>query len=365
MDIGTANFSFDLDTKNGLVAPTTAYRAPKTTELHLDSLDRYLPGMLGPNALFTAPTVASQNVTKLAGPLFLATNLSGTNMSIQANRPLVYGYFGRAALTQFCLKYQQPTIRAGYNDVFSIALSTSPSTPPFASANVTIPEGYYNLTQLAAQLQVQLRAANAALNTSTVLAPRAAGNDFGDGFLVNTGSALVFMSVLLATGLSETVALQRLRCLRTLGFTRPILGLADLNTAGASAPVAPTFYVQAAGSAPNLLPTDYVDIVSTALTNYKDSKDANSSIGSPGAVVGRIWLTEGAVNQTSAPADAQDVGGSPITVTKTWSNPNWSQWSPNQAVNSIDIRLIDMYGDTLPWSSINQTEWSATVTLTE
>lgn len=362
MDVGSTNFRFDLDTKNGLKSETQAYRAPATTELHLDSLDRYLPSMLATNAIFT--NFPNQNVAKLAGPLLLNSSLSGTNMTIQSARPLVYGYFGRVALTQFCLKYQQPTIRTGYNDVFSIALATSAAGPVFASANITIPQGYYSLTQLAAAVQVQLRAANPAINGATVIAPRDTGNTAGDGFKVNTGSALVFMSVVLATGVSEATQLQRLRTLRTLGFTREMLGYPDLNS-GAQTSGVPTYYVEANGSAPNLLPTDYVDIVSTALTNYKDAKDANSSVSSPGAVIGRIWLTEGAVNVSYDPADPANVGDSPLTVTKTWSNPNWSQWSPNQTINAIDIRLLDMYGDTLPWSSANATEWSATLTLTE
>ena len=362
MDVGAQNFRFDLDTKNGLMSETQAYRAPKTTELHLDSLDRYLPSMLTTNSIFT--NFPNQNVAKLAGPLLLNSSLSGTNVVIQAARPLVYGYFGRVALTQFSLKYQQPTIRTGYNDVFSIALATSAAGPVFASANITIPQNYYTLTQMAAQLQIQLRASNAAMNAAVVTAPRAAGNETSDGFLINTGSAFVFMAVVLATGVTEAVQLQRLRCLRTLGFTRTMLGYPDLNT-GAQTSGVPTYYLQEVGSAPNLLPTDYVDIVSTALTNYKDAKDANSSVASPGAVIGRIWLTEGVANQSSAPADPLDVGSTPLTVTKSWSNPNWSQWSPNQTINSVDIRLLDMYGDTLNWSSGNATEWSATLTLTE
>jgi len=362
MDVGADNFRFDLDTKNGLKSPTTAYRAPATTELHLDSLDRYLPNMLVSNSIFT--NFPNQNVAKMAGPLLLNSSLSGTNMTIQSSRPLAYGYFGRVALTQFFLKYQQPTIRTGYNDVFSIALATSPAGPVFASANVTIPQGYYNPINLAAELQVQLRAANLALNSATVIAPFQAGNLNNDGFLVNTGSGVVYMAVILATGVTEAVQLQRLRCLRTLGFTRPMLGYPDVNTGGQTSGV-PTYYLQASGTAPNLLPTDYVDIVCTALTNYKDAKDANSSVASPGAVMGRIWLTEGTTNQSWSPADPTNVGGESITVTKSWSSPNWSQWSPNQTINAIDIRLLDMWGDTINWSSMSGTEWSATLTLTE
>ena len=362
MDVGADNFRFDLDTKNGLKAAVQTSRQPATTELHLDSLDRYLPSMLSPNTLFSPYT--SQNIAKLAGPLYLPTSLSGTNMTIQANRPLVYGYFGRIALTQMCLKYQQPTIVAGYNDVFSIALATSAAGPVFASANVTITPGYYTVQQLAVELQNKLIIANAALTQAFVLAPRDTGNEYNDGFLVGTGSPLVFMSVVVAAGLSQSVMLQRLRCLKTLGFTRPILGYPELNTS-AALPAAPTYWTQAAGSGPNLLPTDYVDIVSMALTNYKDAKDANSSISSPGAVLGRIWLTEGVANNSNDPADPTQVGDSPITVTKTWINPNWCQWSPNQTLNAIDIRLLDMYGETLDWTSTRNVEWSATLTLTE
>ena len=362
MDVGADNFRFDLDTKNGLKAAAQTSRQPATTELHLDSLDRYLPSMLSPNTLFSSYT--SQNIAKLAGPLYLPTSLSGTNMTIQANRPLVYGYFGRIALTQMFFKYQQPTIVAGYNDVFSIAIASSPAGPVTASVNITIAPGYYTVQQLAVELQNKIIISNPALALAFVLAPRAAGNEYNDGFLVGTGNPAIYMAVIVAAGLSQSVMLQRLRCLRTLGFTRPILGYPELNTS-AALPASPTYWTEAAGSGPNLLPTDYVDIVSTALTNYKDAKDANSSISSPGAVLGRIWLTEGVANNSNDPTDPTQVGDSPITVTKTWFNPNWCQWSPNQTLNAIDIRLLDMYGETLDWTSTRNVEWSATLTLTE
>jgi hypothetical protein len=65
------------------------------------------------------------------------------------------------------------------------------------------------------------------------------------------------------------------------------------------------------------------------------------------------------------PADTTTIGVSPITVTKTWTHPNWSELSPNQTINSIDIKLLDMWGDVIQWSSANPTEFSATLTLTE
>jgi hypothetical protein len=361
MDVGAANFRFDLDTKNGLTSSVQTVRAPRTTEVHLDSLDRYLPNMLTANSLL-APYSNSQTVAKLAGPFYLPSNISGTVMNINNGRPIVFGYFGRVAITQFMLKRDIPTIRLGANDVFSVAVASSPAGPVTASYNITIPPGYYTNAQLAITLQTQL--VNAGITTAFVLAPFATGNDNNSGFLIGTGNPAVYMAVILATGLTETVMTQRLNCFRTLGFNRAILGYPNINTS-AALPASPTYYLQAAGSAPNLLSTDYIDIVSQSLTNYKDAKDANSSLDSPGAVLARVWLIESATNVSNSPAYLTNIGSAPFAVVKTWVNPNWCQWSPNQTLNTVDIKLINMHGNELNWTSGTPTEWSATLTFTE
>ena len=128
MDVGAPNFRFDLDIKNGLKANPQTYRYPATTELRLDSLDRYLPSMLTTGTYFA--NFPNQIVAKLAGPILLSSSTNtGTNCLIQTARPLINGYFGRVALTQMMLKFQQPTIRTGYNGVFGIQLANSTSNP--------------------------------------------------------------------------------------------------------------------------------------------------------------------------------------------------------------------------------------------
>lgn len=361
MDVGAANFRFDLDTKNGLTSPVQTIRAPATTEVHIDSLDRYLPNMLTANSLL-APYANSQTIAKLAGPFYLPSNVSGTVLNINNGRPIVNGYFGRVALTQFMLKRDIPTIRVGANDVFSVAIASSAAGPVTASYNITIPQGYYNTTQLASTLQTLLIAAG--ISAAFVLAPFAVGNETNSGFLIGTGNAGVFMAVILATGLTEAQMSERLNCFRTLGFNRAILGYPNLNTS-AALPASPTYYLQAAGSAPNLLSTDYIDIVSQSLTNYKDAKDANSALNSPGALLGRVWLIESATNVSSSPAYLTNIGSAPFAVIKSWVSPNWCQWSPNQTLNTIDIKLLNMHGNELNWTSGTPTEWSGTLTFTE
>ena len=82
MDVGADNFRFNLDTQNGLSLPVQATRPPATTELHLDSLDRYLPSMLQSTTYFQ--NYPNQNLVKLAGPILLNSTAptSGTQAII-------------------------------------------------------------------------------------------------------------------------------------------------------------------------------------------------------------------------------------------------------------------------------------------
>jgi hypothetical protein len=372
MDVGTDNFTFNQDRKNGLVAPVQTIRQPRTTELHIDSLDRYLPNMFTTGTYFA--NFPNQIVAKLAGPILMSSQTNtGTDCLIQTSRPLIYGYFGRIALTQMMLKFQQPTIRAGYNNAFAIQLATAPGTATTLYP-IVIPDGYYTYASMATAIQTAVRAANANFANFTCTAPTLPG----DGFTFNMGAPILgqqyYMAVVFGAGpTGESAQIVTARTGRTLGFNRALYGYPDVNLGGQTTG-APTYYITASGAGPNFLPTDYVDIVSTALTNYKPAKDTNTSLNAPNAVIGRIWLTEGAVNYGNSglgtqipnvPADVTTMGSQPITVTKTWANPNWCEWSPNQTVNFIDIKLLDMWGNVLNWSSTNATEWSATLTLTE
>ena len=362
MDVGSTNFRFDLDTKNGLKADASTYRQPATAELRIDSLDRYLPNMLTPNTLL-APFNTDPTIAKLAGPNYLPTNVSGTNLTINNGRPLINGYFGRVALTQFMLKRNIPTVRTGVNDVFSIAVASSPAGPVVATVNIVLDEGYYTVDELATVLQTKIQASTAFLAQAFVLAPFAVGNERNSGFLFGTGNPTDFMAITLPAGLTRQQTTQRLRCFKLLGVDRELLGFVNVNDSPALP--TPTYYLEADGAAPNLLGTDYVDVVSSELTNYKDAKDANSSLGSPGAILARIWMVESTINNSNDPADLMNLGSRPFTVIKSWTSPNWCQWSPNHTVDSLDIRLIDMYGNNLFWTSGAPTEWSGTLTFTE
>jgi len=366
MDVGASNFRFNLDDPE---KPAQTYRYPKTAELHLDSLDRYqvadLPGIVG------VPTITTdQNFLKLFGPIIASVNDNATNNClIQTKRNLIYGYMSRVALTQFNLNYRVPTVVAGVNDQFSV--TTGGASPIGAS----IPQGYYNITTLAAAFQAALRTITG-LSTATVTAPTSQSTTSPFASPITTGFSIVspipMAFVYGFTNANDNAQVRVAKTNRLLGINRAGAGYTpDVNVAPVPAPfnTSITLWTTATLGIPNFLQTDYVDIVSQALTNYKDTKDANSSIGSPGSVMGRVWLTEyplsGQATSNSGWPQNGMWGMSPMYFTKTWQSPNWSQWSPNQAINSVDVTLLDMWGRPLFWSSTYPTEWSATVTVTE
>ena len=257
--------------------------------------------------------------------------------------------------------WRVPTVVTGYNDLLSVYNGTTTTI-------LTIPQGYYNVVNLGTTLQTLLRTVTG-LGSLTVSPPDTQATPTGAtvdvGYTIVTGGSPMAFSY---AGNSDGQADQIGRANRLIGVNRAGAGFTPdiLTTSVTTVIVNPqtTFTM----GVPNFRYTDYVDIVSQTLTNYKDTKDSNSSIASPASVLGRIWLTEYPLSsQTSGNAWPQDGmwGMGPMTFVKNWEHPNWSQWSPNQAISSVDITLLDMFGFPLPWTSTLNTEWSATLTVTE
>lgn len=367
MDVGADNFRFDLEDKNGRALPPQTFRQPQTTEVHLDSLDRYNPKELPSTATFqNFPN--SQAVARGAGPIMLPAppgGDGGTSCVINPGRAMAYGYFSRVAITQMYLNWEVPLIVSGVNDQLLVQYALSPTGAP-TYATITIPQGNYTATTMASTLQGLIRAINVLLGAATVTAPSA--NSAIPGFLFAAGGSTFMCFAFGLPGVTEQQQVRYGRTAKLLGIGRTAFGYAPLQGAPYQANP-PIMWATATGGSPSLVYTDYVDVVSQQLTNFKAAKDGNSSIASPSGVIARIWLTETTSMQSppnnEQPNDPNNIGSGPFSLVKTWVNPNWSQWSPNQTLNSVDITLIDSYGVVLPWSPQFSTEWSATLTFSE
>jgi hypothetical protein len=359
MDVGADSFRFTLDDPE---KKSRAFRYPMSSELHVSSLDRF-------NSQSGIPQVLVQLEQDVLFTVATAPNYSSSQLTIQNQRALMYGYFNRIAISEMQLFYRVPTVVAGVNDVFYITNNPGGVGTP-VSYLCTIPAGHYTAPLLAVAMQTVIRANVANLTTAgsfTVTAPLGqastppASGTVVTGFVFNTGTTDTIIFAAPPNGSTLAAQLQVWKCYRMIGTTTQSFVGYPSNI--------PTPIVVSYN--PNLLPTDYIDIVSKALTNYKDNKDANSSEASPLGVIGRIYLTDTVVNSAITSfgyLDPNVLGSGPLAFTKKWAIPNWSQWSPNQAVNALDITLLDMFGQPLYYSNLKgcaDTEWQMTLIASE
>jgi len=373
MDVGADNFRFTLEEKNGLAEVCETTREPKTTELHVDSLDRYLPSQFRTiaTANYAFNSFGSQVIAKAMGPIVLSSTQSGVNTVIQTSRPLSYGYYSRLAITQMNLHFRMPTFVTNYNDILTFVYTTAGVG---TAGTIQFPQGYYTYDDAAAYMQTQFRLLPG-LGAMTVTPPNVldagplASVVTGFTFTTNSATTLYFFFLSPVAPGNQTNQEAIGRCGRTLGLDRAAYGFSPEYFVGPQQSTSPVPWVNVTSGPPNWLPTDYIDIVSQSLTNYKEAKDTNSSLSAPNAVIGRVWLSECPLVYpgpgSGIPVSPAVLGFGPLSFCKSWDNPNWCQWSPNQSIDKIDIKLLDMWGNQLFWSPFYNTEWQMTITLTE
>jgi hypothetical protein len=358
MDVGADNFRFTLDDPE---KKSKAFRYPQSAELHVSSLDRF-------NSTPTVTQTLMQLSADLSEPLG-SYNYSATDCVIQApGRAMLYGYFNRIAITEMQLFLRVPTVITGVNDQFVLSASLT-GVSPYVSQTFTVPPGYYTPSLLAVALQTLIRANATNLTDAsvfTVTAPTTPANipasgAIQTGFNFSSGNTDTLVFAPPPGGSTRATQLRIWKFYRLIGSNY----LSFVGTPG----FIPTATI--ATFSPNFLPTDYIDVVSKALTNYKDVKDSNSNEQAPQGVLARIYLTDNAVNAastTNSYSDPNAVGGAPFSFTKKWSNPNWSLWSPNEAVNQLDFKLLDMWGEPIYWTNTKacaNTEWQITLVASE
>ena len=375
MDVGNSDFRFTKLNRDGKEEKEgKPMRNPARAELHIDSLDRFLNNGPGVNQLAANLANQPQYWSKLWSPLFVNPTYASNNMIINASRGrnLIYGYFERIALTQFQLFYRCPMFVTGVNDKITIAYynATGPTITP---CTVTFPQGgSFTPDVLSSVITEQVRAQLTGLPATAFVCSwnqliQSAGRGKGQ-FTLDAGINNNKVWIVANSDPRFT------RCIRLLGFGND--SFAGVNYAQGITAANPALATQITyGGVPNFLYTDYIDICSSTLTKFKRVKDTNSTQDGTQDVIARIYLT-GANTSTSPITNsinyASDTFGlgpnglslAPI-INTVWSNPNWCKWSPEDSLTSIDFKLLDMFGLPLFWSSDFNTEFQATLTVSE
>ena len=346
MDVGNPNFTFSHLKDGREEKEGKPIRFPAQAELVIDSLDRFHDQPGG--------SYQSQEYAKLISGL-LSTPFPVNNFIINTQRPLLYGYFHRLAITQIQFQVRLPTIIPNYNDQFLLVKNFA--TVPVYSV-ITIAPGYYNPTTLAAELQAKIRLAPAGTAGYTVVFSA----NTGFVFQTNTAdtTALGFANFIPPSpAATEAQAMIYYRCCRTLGAGRLAFGVQSETAVPPT--VAPTNVF--ATFCPNFFPTDYIDICSQTLTRYKRVKDAASTDQARQNIVARVYLNPPDTSQkysaTSCPNDA------PFVLTVEYKTPDSHKWSPEETLQNIDFQLYDMWGNPLYWNTQYNTEFQLTLLASE
>jgi len=369
MDVGNSDFRFTkLHNGHSEEKDGKPQRDPARAELHIDSLDRYHVNSPG-----IAATVASQQLAKLIGPtvtpqaLYTASGpgLTGTNFVVTAknSRNLIYGYFERIALTQIQLFFRCPTIISGTdweygNGTIYLSYYQTSSGTTFTRAFV-LPTGNLSPAGLAALMQVLIRAWPTLTPTAFTVTFTAGVFVFSTNVAGDTIGVTPYGTGGAGPGTNATLNTASYRTAKLFGFG------AEAYVIGAGG--AGTIY----GRTPNMLYTDYVDVCSSTLTKYKRVKDTNSTDAARQDVICRVYLTanNASTDPTTNSVVANTATNPPMIympiINTSWATPNYNKWSVEEALSSIDFQLYDMYGNPLFWTSVYNTEFQATLTVSE
>ena len=345
MDVGNPNFVFSrTDAEGKDEKKAKPIRPPNITALHVNSIDRYtdIPG-----GNFVSQTY-SQLIINIVG-----NTEPASGFTIELPNNILNGYFTRVAVDRIQLQMKIPTVITGYNDKFLLA-KNDPAAGGTISI-ITIPQGYYNPTTLATALQALIRAAPAGTAGYTVTYNTLT---CGYTFATNTADTTVFWIPNFPPNVStEQEAIVYLRCAgRLLGGGRTAYGLPEVGPNV----VAPATSFITAGV--NFNPTDYIDVCSYALTKFEPTKPVNSSASPPNGILARVQLGVQGVQTTTA---TNTGGAQAYTAAAQWPQPIWLKWSNEQAVDNIDFRLLDMWGQPIFWTTTNNTEFQLTLMFSE
>ena len=274
---------------------------------------------------------------------------------INNQRPLLFGYMTRLALTEMNIQWDTPNVNSSNNTLTMALYSATDVTPPVVGApiftRVTLVPDFYQPTDLADFLETAINASSEVITAGFTFAVSYDQIE-GDFTIQQTqvypsantrGYFKIFsssapLSVTGLTPLNDDI----LYCIGVQPVTKP--------------GVEPTgFYTQINGAYAPMLYTPYIDIVSNLLTKHQNVSDGNTASIYTSSKLARVYFSnETIINRhddlpTSVLASAvssvcNTVGTRPITFRREFITPKQIQWENTENVDFIDIQVLDYKG---------------------
>jgi len=319
----------------------TPIRYPASAFFNINSIDRYATA-LTPTAQFA----------KILLPVARQTAIPASNFNMSLQRNLLSGYFHRLTVSEVNLQWNIPTINS-QNYIFS--MTANDSSGNISSSNVVLTFDYYTYTELAAHLETEIRSAFSSktpnLNALTVQWTTQYSGD-GYTFIFNTENDTV---IEFNTGLvnsSGAINGNIGQATRAMYKFYNMLGITDALISF------PYNILATIPSYPTLIYTSYIDIISNKLSQFMRVKDSETSWSPDTSVITRVYLSN--TNGISAPLLSQTgtttfdtfaIGSRPFVLNYSPNTVKNIKWDPGQSIIDFDIRVVDEFGDLVPWNA--------------
>lgn len=190
--------------------------------------------------------------------------------NIQKNESLLNGFFKRLALTEFRLNWTLPNLSAAWgNNVLTLWYSNNPGISSF-STTIVVPDGFYDVNDIAVELQNQIRSQTG----QTFYVTTNATNDYSISFKPPAGYSMFFQSQ--GSRNRELVDL---------------LNVPSRESVPVGQPPAGYYSTIIQSGVPNMRAMDYMDIVCSQLSYNQNLKDSTSAKVSRD-MIARIYLDD-------------------------------------------------------------------------
>lgn len=312
-------------------------RPPSSAILGIDSEDRF------------ADYVSKRATLNTSSPY---------DFTIQKSESIMNGFFTRLAVSEVVFPWTVPNI---HDLCEAVNISFGPPAGPFATALITINQGFYTPSELAAAVQTQVQLSIPTFTMTYGTYNPAPGSVFPlPVFQYKTNAATVISFQPLPVGdvvYGKTIAPTTKQLFDVLGFRA-------VNSTFLTTGVSATTYAQS---------IRYIDIVCSQLTYNQSLKDTMSQQTSRDTLC-RLYISNDTTptNVDASSPDFTPAGTVPFTIYRQFETPKYIQWIPNQPVGgSLRFEVFDDTGRSLTDYTTagivipTGTDWSMTLLVSE
>lgn len=274
--------------------------------------------------------VDSENTEKFNSAGFRIDDNTPSVIYINNQRPLLFGYMTRIALTEMDIVWDIPNVNFRNNSLSLKLFAYTDATPPVITTSPTItllvPTGWYTHAQLANVLQGLLNGQAFSITNNLTFSVD----------VTPQGSFEIRQTAQYAPSLRFKGAFQFLKTkeydlLYSMGLTPVDKKFTSLTTG-----VAPMCY------------TPYVDVVSNLLTKNQNVTDGTTQQVYTSSKLARIYFSneqiEDVTPEVTTNKDTNFIGTSPFFCRREFKVPKQIQWNSTENVDLIDIQVLDYKG---------------------